>query len=272
LMGTCTALGGRMSSPELRESSARMLKVTEGRWPRNVPIPRAAGEDIFTSRMAHELKIFPYGWNIVAVVSTVMDKDHQDAARKRQAITRVGDPMREVKRARGGAKSAAPGGSKPPPVAKPAVPRPSKSSAGSRAAASGAGKPPSTEPAKERRPLSPVRTDKAVVGGADFDTDICVDDYLVGESFFRLGLEQVYGAGSDVGQLAIVPSPVAATSPAAAVGAKGTSQDPWSKFYASGEISSAAIARDVVGIVSQQLKHVSRLRLCWFVVLMSLRI
>jgi hypothetical protein len=30
LMGTCAALGGRMSSPELRESSARMLKVTGG--------------------------------------------------------------------------------------------------------------------------------------------------------------------------------------------------------------------------------------------------
>jgi hypothetical protein len=52
LMGTCATLGGRMSSPELRESSARMLEVTGGRWPKNVPIPRAAGEDIFTSRMA----------------------------------------------------------------------------------------------------------------------------------------------------------------------------------------------------------------------------
>jgi hypothetical protein len=30
LVGTCAALGGRMSSPELRESSARMLKVTGG--------------------------------------------------------------------------------------------------------------------------------------------------------------------------------------------------------------------------------------------------
>jgi hypothetical protein len=30
LMGTCAAPGGRMSSPELRESSARMLKVTRG--------------------------------------------------------------------------------------------------------------------------------------------------------------------------------------------------------------------------------------------------
>jgi hypothetical protein len=111
LMGTCAALGGRMSSPELRESSARMLKVTRGRWPWNVSIPHAAGEDMFTSRMARELKIFPYGRNIVVVVSAVMDKDRQDAARKRRAITRVGDPMREVKRAQGGAKSTAPGDS-----------------------------------------------------------------------------------------------------------------------------------------------------------------
>jgi hypothetical protein len=69
-----------MSSPELRESLARMLKVTRGRWPKNVPIPRAAGEDIFTSRMARDLKIFPYEQNIAAVVSAVMEKDRQDAA------------------------------------------------------------------------------------------------------------------------------------------------------------------------------------------------
>jgi hypothetical protein len=59
LLGTCAALGERMSSPGLRESSARMLKVTGGRWPRNVLIPRAAGEDICTSRLAREMKIFP---------------------------------------------------------------------------------------------------------------------------------------------------------------------------------------------------------------------
>jgi hypothetical protein len=98
-MGTCVALGGRMSSPELRESSARMLKVTGGRWPRNVPIPHAAGEDIFTSRMARELNIFPYGRNIAAVVSAVMERDRQDATRKRRAVTRVGDPFREAKKA-----------------------------------------------------------------------------------------------------------------------------------------------------------------------------
>jgi hypothetical protein len=113
-----------------------------------------------------------------------MDKDRQDAARKRRAFTRVGDPPREVKRARGGTKAAAPGSSKPPPPAKPTVPRPSKSSAGLRAAASGMGKPPSAKPAKERRTASPVHTDEAAASGADFDTDICVDDYLLGEFFW----------------------------------------------------------------------------------------
>ena len=157
-----------------------MLEVIGGRWPRNVLIPQAAGEDIFTSRLAREMKIFPYGWNIAAVVSVVMDKDRQDAARKRRAFTRVGDPSREVKRARGGAKYTAPGSSKPPPAAKPAGPGPSKSSAGSRAVASGAGKPPLAEPMKERRPSSLVRTDEAAVGGADFDTDIYVEYYRVG--------------------------------------------------------------------------------------------
>jgi hypothetical protein len=62
-----------MSSPELQESSARMLEVTRGRWPRNVPIPRAVGEDIFTPRLAREMNFFPYGRNIVVVVPAVMD-------------------------------------------------------------------------------------------------------------------------------------------------------------------------------------------------------
>jgi hypothetical protein len=102
----------------------RMLKVTGGRWPRDVSIPHAAGEDIFTSHMARELKIFPYGRNIVAVVSAVMEKNRQDVAQKRRAVTRVGDPFREAKKARGGAKYAAPGSGKPPPAVKPAAPGP----------------------------------------------------------------------------------------------------------------------------------------------------
>jgi hypothetical protein len=110
----------------------------------------------------------------------MMDKDRQDATRKRRAFTRVGDPGRKVKRARGGAKSTVSGSSRPPPATKPAVPGPSKSSSGARVVAAGSGKPPSAEPTMERRPPSPVRTDEAAAGGADLDMDICVDDYRVG--------------------------------------------------------------------------------------------
>jgi hypothetical protein len=124
LMRTCVAPGGRMSSPELRESSARMLRVTGGWWPRNVPIPRAAGEDFFTSRMVREWKVFPYGRNIAAVVSAVMDKDRQGAAQKRQAVVRLHEAR--PKRQRGAAKAAAPGGGKPPLAAKSGAPTSSK--------------------------------------------------------------------------------------------------------------------------------------------------
>jgi hypothetical protein len=293
LMKTYAAPGGRMSSPELRESSVRMLEVTGGRWPRNVPIPWAAGEDMFTSRLAREMKIFPYGRNVTAVVSAVMDKDRQDAGRKHRAFTRVRDPNREVKRVRGGAKSTAPGSSKPPPAAKAVVPRPSKSSSGARAAASGAGKSTSAEPTRERRPPSPVRTDEAAAGGADLDMDICVEDYcvggvmmfdahtsrgLVGEFFvcflMEKRVEQDCGAGSNAGQLAIVPAPVAATPTALAAEAMCTPHD-----CASGKILSASAAKDMAGSVSeqlkhasQQLKHVSRIGLCQFVVFMLLRL
>jgi hypothetical protein len=80
-------------------------------------------------------------------------------------------------------KSAAPGSSKPAPAAKPPAPGPSKSMAVAKAAASGAGKPPSGEPAKGRRLPSSPRTDEAATRVADFDTDICVGDYLVGKYF-----------------------------------------------------------------------------------------
>jgi hypothetical protein len=56
--------------------------------------------------------------------------------------------------------------------------------------------------------------------------------------------------------------------------AKGSSQDPWSKFCASGEITSAATTKDMAGSVAQQLKlatrqlkHVSHLGLRQFVIL-----
>jgi hypothetical protein len=39
LTGTCASPGEVMTSPELRETSSRMLKVTGGRWNRKDPIP-----------------------------------------------------------------------------------------------------------------------------------------------------------------------------------------------------------------------------------------
>jgi hypothetical protein len=180
LMRTCAAPGGRMSSPELRESSARMLRVTGGFWPRNVPIPRAAGEDFFTSRMVREWKVFPYRRNIAAIVSAVMDKDRQGAAQKRQAVVRLHEAR--PKRQRGVAKAAAPGGGKLPLAGKPGGPIFSKApeaAAGAGGSKSTKAVPPSSrvsEVAKAARELS--LTGKRV---ADFATDISVDDYLDGK-------------------------------------------------------------------------------------------
>jgi hypothetical protein len=184
LMRTCAAPGGRMSSPELRESSARMLRVTGGWWPRNVPIPRAAGEDFFTSRMVRKWKVFPYGRNIVAVVSAVMDKDRQGAAQKRQAVVR----LQEVrpKRQRGASKAAAPGRGKPPLAAKSAVPASSK--APEAAAGTGGSKSAKAVPAPGRVP-EVVKAARGLPSPgkhvADFATDISVDDYLGGKPLAR---------------------------------------------------------------------------------------
>jgi hypothetical protein len=133
--------------------------------------------------MARDLKIFPYGRNVAAVVSAVMEKDCQDAAQKRRAVVRIGDPFHEAKRVRGGAKSAALGSSKPAPTAKPAALGPKKSSMGAKVASSSAGKPPSGEPIKGRRVPSPAHVDEVGARVADFDTDINVSDYLVGKFF-----------------------------------------------------------------------------------------
>jgi hypothetical protein len=174
LMRTCAAPGGRMSSPELRESSTRMLRVTGGWWPKNVPIPRAAGEDFFTSHMVHDWRVFPYGRNIAAVVSAVMDKDRQGAAQKRQAVVRLHEAR--PKRPRGTAKAAAPGGSQPPLAAKSAAPGSSRVPEAAKAtAASGTKSVPAG--AVKARELPPPG--KRV---ADFATDISVEDYFVGKS------------------------------------------------------------------------------------------
>jgi hypothetical protein len=178
-----------MSSPELRESSARMMRVTGSWWPKNVPIPRAAGEDFFTSRMVRDWKVFPYGRNIAAVVSVVMDKDRQGAAQKRQAVVRLHEAR--PKRPRGAAKAAAPGGSQPPLPVKSAVPTSSRAPEAAKAAAAGGSKSVKvalvsswvSEAAKAARELPPPG--KRV---ADFATDISVEDYLVGKSLARFFL------------------------------------------------------------------------------------
>jgi hypothetical protein len=180
LMRTCAAPGGRMSSPELRESSARMLRVTGGWWPKNVPIPRAAGEDFFTSRMVHDWRVFPYGRNIVVVVSAVMDKVRQGAAQKRQAVVRLHEVR--PKRSRGTAKAAVPGGSQPTLAAKSAAPGTSRVSEAAKAAAAGGTK---------SVPAGAVKAQELPPPGkrvADFTTDISVDDYLVGKSLARVFL------------------------------------------------------------------------------------
>jgi hypothetical protein len=177
LMGTWAAHGGRMSSPVLRESSARMLKVTGGWWPKNVPIPHAAGEDFFTSRMVRDLRVFPYGRNIAAVVSAVMDKDRQEAAQKHRAVIRL--PEARPKRARGTAKAAAPGGSQPTLAAKSAGPGSSKVPDVVKAAGAGGAKSTSAGAAKARELPSPGKS------VADFGNDISVDDYLTGKSLAR---------------------------------------------------------------------------------------
>jgi hypothetical protein len=184
LMRTCAAPGGRMSSPELRESSARMLRVTGGWWPRNVPIPRAAGEDFFTSRMVREWKVFPYGRNIAAIVSAVMDKDRQGAAQKRQAVVRLHEAR--PKRQRGAAKAAAPGGGKPPLAAKsggPVLSKAPEAAAGAGGSKSTKAVPPSSRVSEAAKAARELPSSGRRV--ADFATDISVDDYLGGKTLTR---------------------------------------------------------------------------------------
>jgi hypothetical protein len=187
-----------MSSPELRESSARMLRVTRGWWPRNVPIPCAAGEDFFTSRMVRDWRVFPYGRNIAAVVSVVMDKDRQGATQKRQAVVRLHEAR--PKRPRGTAKAAAPGGSQPPLAAKSAAPASSRAPEAAKAAAAGGSKSAKAAPVSSRVPEAAKAARELPPPGkrvADFTTDISVEDYLVGKSlaqvFFNLLIRRRVG-------------------------------------------------------------------------------
>jgi hypothetical protein len=57
--------------------------------------------------------------------------------------------------------------------------------------------------------------------------------------------------------MVVVPPLVVTTSPSTVVRAKGTAQDPWATFCASGEILTEAAAKDVAGTMSQRLRDTS---------------
>jgi hypothetical protein len=122
--------------------------------------------------------VFPYGRNIAAVVSAVMDKDRQEAAQKCRAVIRL--PEARLKRARGTAKAAASGGSQPTLATKSAAPGSSKVPDVMKAAGAGVAKSASAGAAKARDLPSPAKR------VADFGTDISVDDYLTGKSLARV--------------------------------------------------------------------------------------
>jgi hypothetical protein len=236
----------------------RMLKVTGGRWPRNVLIPRATGEDIFTSRMARELKIFPYGRNIAAVVSAVMERDCQDAARKRRAVTRVGDPFLEAKKA-WGARSLPPLAAshhRRPPSQPPPGPASLRWVRGLLLLAWASCPRPRPRRSEGRRRRHALTWQRRVLPTSTRTSAWGITSLV---SFFTMTRSEIrswYRVGC--GATGCCPDCGGGTSPTAAGGAKGASQDPWSAFCASGEISSIAVAKDVVDSVSHQLRHASQ--------------
>jgi hypothetical protein len=109
LAGTCAGLGEVMTSSDLWETSSRMLKVTRGQWHRKDPVPWAAGDDYFTSCMAHKFEIFPYRRNIGDVVSTMMEKDRQESLRKkRKTPLQLVDPQHDARVSHPSAKGVTP--------------------------------------------------------------------------------------------------------------------------------------------------------------------
>jgi hypothetical protein len=132
--------------------------------------------------MVRKWRVFPYGQNIAAVVSAVMDKDRQGAGQKRQAALRLVE-ARPKRQRRGSVKAVALGGGKPPLAAKSGVPASSK--APEAAAGAGGAKPVKAVPPPSRVAEAAKAARALPSAGkrvADFATDICVEDYLGGKS------------------------------------------------------------------------------------------
>jgi hypothetical protein len=185
--------------------------------------------------------VFPYGQNIAAVVSAVMDKDRQGAAQKRQAVVRLHEAR--PKKPRGTAKAAAPGGSQPPLAAKSVAPGSSRAPKTAKAAAASGTKSVPAGAVKARELPPPGKR------VADFATDISVEDYLVGKPlvrvFFNLLIRRRVGRG-----------PTCCCS--ARRGDRGGSVVPGAKgsaLSAGGEIPALTAIRDEAGAVSHRLKE-----------------
>jgi hypothetical protein len=195
-----------------------------------------------TSRIACGLRIFPYGRNIVAVVSAVMNKDRQDAAQKRRASS--GSPILGVKRREcGGVQRLL-----PPAVASRCWlqnrPRPDLARC-RRARRQSLPAEPSLPRAELRRSGSCLRRGDALPTSARILAWTTIS--LVSSFFYRWCV-----AGSGEGQMVVVPPAVATTASPAVVGVKGDA------FCASGEISSAAAVKDEAGAVSRRLREASQ--------------
>lgn len=94
----CVEPGEVMSSPALREASARMLKVTGGEWCRDDRIPMASGEDDSTTFLAWYFRVFPYRQKIGIYVIAVMNKERRESSKKkRKAPLWLVDPPHEMK-------------------------------------------------------------------------------------------------------------------------------------------------------------------------------
>jgi hypothetical protein len=63
-----------------------MLEVTGGEWCRDDRIPMASDKDDSTSFLAWYFKVFRYGRNVGVVVTTVMDKDHQESSKNKRKL------------------------------------------------------------------------------------------------------------------------------------------------------------------------------------------
>jgi hypothetical protein len=83
LMGTCAGSGEAITSPELWETSSCMLKVVGVRWHRKDPIPRPSAMTILRPVWLMSRNSFPYGRNIGAIMTTVMEKDRQETQRNK---------------------------------------------------------------------------------------------------------------------------------------------------------------------------------------------